>query len=143
MTDMTVLDLSIIALEDGAARGLSQTLEPIEAATSLRRTVNGTLVNIAAAQFKKYRSNISGSDQIPPAFDGVWPGDSVVVKCIAELAYLTSGGTPEKSVVAGSSRTDGSTTFYRPQLTMRITNISTATREWDAAVAWSIDLEEV
>jgi hypothetical protein len=142
MTDLTILDLGAIVLEDGAARGITQTLEPIEAATSLRRTVNGSLVNLAAAQFRKYKSVISGNDQIPPALDDIWPGDQITVECISELGYTGSGG-PAKSVVTGSSRTEGTTTFYRPSLSMRVVRIATRTDEWGAVVGWSIELEEV
>jgi hypothetical protein len=41
------------------ARGLSQTLEVIGEATQQERTINGTLVDISAAQFRKYASTIN------------------------------------------------------------------------------------
>jgi hypothetical protein len=107
MTASTVLDLgSTFTLSDYAARGITQTLDPIEAATSLRRTVNGALVSIASTQFKKYRS---------------------VISC----------------VVSGSSRTEGSWTYYRPELTMRVVRLTTSTNEWGAVVGWTLELEEV
>jgi len=144
MTASTVLDLgSTYTLSDYATRGLTQTLEVIEAATSLRRTVNGALVNIAASQFRKYRSVISCADQVPPAFDGLWPGQQLTVKCVAELSYKTSGGSPSRSVVTGSSRTEGSWTYYRPELTMRVVRLTTNVNEWGAVVGWSLELEEV
>lgn len=143
MSTHTVLDLGSIALHDGAARGITQTLEAIEAATSIRRTVNGSLVNIAPALFQKYRSTVSCTDQLPPALDGVWPGDTITVKCVSELSYVTSGGSAQKSVVAGSSRTDGALTFYRPELSMMVVRLNTRTDEYGAIVGWSLDLEEV
>jgi hypothetical protein len=144
MTASTVLDLgTTFTLSDYATRGITQTLDPIEAATSLRRTVNGTLVNIASTQFKKYRSTVSCADQVPPAFDGLWPGQSLTVKCAAELSYKTSGGSPSRSVVSGSSRTEGDWTYYRPELTMRVVRLTTNSNEWGAIVSWTLELEEV
>ena len=144
MTASTVLDLgNTFTLSDYAARGITQTLDPIEAATSLRRTVNGALLNIASTQFKKYRSVISCADQVPPAFDGLWPGQQITVKCAAELSYKTSGGSPSRSVVSGSSRTEGTWTYYRPELTMRVVRLTTNSNEWGAIVSWTLELEEV
>lgn len=143
MSTQTDLDLGAIGLHDGASRGITQTLEAIDAAISQRRTVNGTLVNIAGTQFRKYRSTVACTDQLPPALDGVWNGATLTVKCVAELSYTTSGGSPAKSVVTGSSRVDGSLTFYRPQLTMMVVRFATRTDEFGAIVGWSLDLEEV
>lgn len=143
MSTDTLLDLDAIGLPVGSDRGIRQTIEPIDAATSMRRTVNGTLVNIGPAQFRKYRSQVSCADQLPPALDGVWPGDVLTVNCVAELSYLTAGGSPAKTVVAGSSRVDGDYTFYRPQLTMMVVRLNVQRDEYNAAVSWSLDLEEV
>lgn len=142
-TNTTLLDLGVMASSPYATRGIIQTLEVIEASKQMRRTVNGTLIDISLAQFHKYRSVVTGADQLPPAFDGFWPGQQLTVKCAAELSYLTSGGSPAKTVVAGSSRTDGDYTFYRPQLTMRVISFNTNTDEWRASVSWVLELEEV
>lgn len=144
MTASTVLDLgALFALSDYASRGITQSLDVIEAATSLRRTVNGELVAISAPQFRKYRSTITCTDQVPPAFDALWPGQSLTVKCAAELSYVTAGGSAARTVVSGSSRTEGAFTYYRPQLTMRVVRITQATNEWSASVPWTLELEEV
>jgi hypothetical protein len=58
MSADTVLVLHGIGIPEYSARGVTQTLQPIEAAGSLRRTVNGTLKDLSFAQFRKYRSNI-------------------------------------------------------------------------------------
>src|SRR5436309_12059154 len=100
MNDNTLLALTGIGIPDYSARGLTQTLEPIEAAASLRRTVNGGLKDLSFAQFRKYRSTISCRDQEPPAVDGVWPGQVVTIDCIAELSYPT-GGSSARPVVSG------------------------------------------
>jgi hypothetical protein len=59
MSDDTLLVLTGIGIPDYSARGLTQTLEPIEAALSQRRTVNGGLKDLSFAQFRKYKSSIS------------------------------------------------------------------------------------
>lgn len=142
-TNTTLLDLGVMQSSPYATRGLLQTLEVIEASKQMRRTVNGALIDISLSQFHKYRSVVTGNDQLPPAFDGFWPGQQITVKCIAELSYLTSGGSPAKTVVSGSSRVEGSFTFYRPQLLMRVVSFNTNTDEWRSVVSWVLELEEV
>ncbi len=142
MSDDTLLVLTGIGVPDYSARGLTQTLEPIEASTSLRRTVNGSLVDLSFAQFRKYKSTIACHDQEPPAINNVWPGHVVTVDCVAELSY-PAGGSPARPVVSGSARTDGAFTFYRPQLQMLVTGFSVSRDEYGASVQWQMDLEEV
>jgi hypothetical protein len=139
----TVLTLSGVGVPPYSARGLTQTLEPIDAAANLRRTVNGALRDFGYAPFRKYRSTISCADQEPPAVDGVWPGRTVTVACVAELSFLTAGGSPARPVVSGSQRIDGNFTLYRPQLTMLVTGFSMSRDEYGAAVSWQLQLEEV
>lgn len=126
-----------------SARGLKQSLSVIRAAQQLRRTINGALVDLSLAQFRKYSSTISCADRRAPAIDGVWPGQVLTVDCVAELSYLTAGGAPARPVVSGSSYTEGDYTFYRPQLTMRVVTPQTEIDEWKASVGWKLDLEEV
>jgi len=125
-----------------AARGLKQTLDPIAAGAMTRRTVNGALVNLAPPQFQKYKSAITGSDQQPPAIDGIFPGLPVTVDCIVELSFPT-GGAPDRPAVPGSSRIEGNFVFYRPRLDMLITGYSIDTDEYGATVGWKLDLAEV
>jgi len=129
-----------------SARGLQGTLTPIDAARGndkLARTVNGTLVDISAPQMRKYRLDVSGNDQAPPALDGLWVGMVVVVSSLVEMAYLTATGFSGRTAVPGSERTEGDFSYYRPQLTMMIVEHQIARAEWDAAVTWSLALEEV
>jgi hypothetical protein len=142
MPDETLLVLTGIGLPPYAARGLTQTLDPIEAAGSQRRTVNGTLIDLSLAQFRKYRSTIRGRDQQAPALDGVWPGRVVTVSCVAELC-CPSTDTPAKPVVSGSQRTEGSFIFYRPQLVMQVVGFTIEKDEYGAATSWTLELEEV
>jgi hypothetical protein len=129
-----------------SARGLKGTLAPIDAAKGsdkLRRTVNGGLIDVSAPQMRKYRLEIAGSDQAPPALDGVWVGMEVLVDCHVELAYLTAGGSAGRSPVTGSERVEGEYTYYRPQLSMRVVELQVERSEWEASVDWSLTLEEI
>jgi hypothetical protein len=137
----TLLKINALGIPPFSARGLKQTLTPIQQASQNRRTVNGDLKDVSFDGFKKYASTITGSDQNPPAVDGIWPGLSVEVECISELSYLTSVGAPARPIVTGSSRVSGSFTFYRPKLQMRIMSFNVDTDEWDAVVGWSMALE--
>lgn len=138
----TLLTITGFGLTPYSARGIQQTLEPIAQSSNLRRTVNGALVDVSAPEFRKYRSVISCEDMNVPAIDGVWPGQQVTVDCVAELSYLTSGGTAQRTAVAGSSRTAGSFTFYRPRLTMRIVTFNQSIDETGAVIGWQLELEE-
>lgn len=142
MADETLLVISGEGIPPYSIRGLTQSLEPIDAAKNLRRTVNGSLLDLSLSQFRKYRSEISCEDVDSPAFDALEIGDTVTVDCVSELAYKTSGGSPARTVVSGSSRTSGDFTFYRPVLTMLVTGKSQETDEYGAAVSWSLELEE-
>lgn len=148
LSDSTLLVISAIGVPPYSARGLTQTLEPIPASQNLRRTVNGELADVSATQFRKYRSVITCTDQQPPAMSAAWPGLELTVDCIAELAYLTATGSPDRvlaDVDSGSeaSRVEDDFTFYRPQLTMRLVTFRTQTDEYGATVAWSLELEEI
>jgi hypothetical protein len=142
MADETVLTLSGIGVPPYSARGLTQSLEPIDGAVQLRRTVNGALADLSYEPFRKYKSTISGQDQEPPAVDGVWPGQMVEVGCIAELCFPISAGGPGRAAVAGSARVGGDFSFYRPVLTMRVVGFSVSRDEYGAAVIWQMQLEE-
>lgn len=143
MADTTLLAIAGVDIPPYSARGITQTLQPIAAAASMRRTINGVLRNLGQPQFRKYTSEISCTDQQHPALDGVWPGKEVTVDCVCELSYKTAGGSPERAAVPGSSRVDGAFTFYRPRLSMLVTGYNVRTDEWGAAVGWSLALEEV
>jgi hypothetical protein len=129
-----------------SARGLSGTLAPIALAQGddkLARTVNGTLISLAAPQMRKYRLEVGGDDKAPPALDGLWVGMQVAVDAHVELAYLTAGGSPSRTPVAGSSRTEGDFTYYRPHFDMLVVELEIQRQEWETAVSWSLTLEEI
>lgn len=144
MTD-SVLVLEGVGVVPYSTRAAKQTLEPIsQAGAGVYRDVNGTLRSVANASFNKYKSTISCTDQRPFAVDGVWPGKTVTVSCIATLAYLDqSGATPARTAVTASSVTEGDWIFYRPKLDMMVTGFSIDYDEYGAEVGWRMDLEEV
>lgn len=142
-TFATLLSLSGQGVAPYSARGLTQTLEPIDLAAQLKRTVNGDLKDISFDGFKKYKSAINCSDQKTPALDGVWPGVLLTVDCVSELSYKTTGGSPARPVVPDSSYEDGEYTYYRPRLDMRVTSYTASRDEWQHVVGWTLLLEEV
>ena len=126
------------------ARGLTQTLELIPEATDLERSVNGTLVDLSNPIFRKYKSKITCTDINAPPLDNIWPGMVVTVDCAISLCYPTGNpGSPARPEVSGSSRTDGSFTFYRPIMEMLVVNVTQHLDEWKAAIGWDLELEEV
>lgn len=137
----TLLEMTGIGVPPYSARGVSQSLAPIEQAAHIVRAINGALLDLSYVPFQKYRSTISCEDQTPPAVDGVWPGKLVTVHCVAELCVV-EGGTPARPVAYGSTRTEAGWTFYRPVLEMMVLAFNTETDEYGAAIGWSMDLEE-
>lgn len=127
------------------ARGLSQTLEHIQAAVQLERTINGNLTDVSAAQFRKYQSKISVPDEVEaPPLDGIWPGMQVTVGCAAYLSYPNGRAlSPQRPEVSGSSYTENGYTFYRPLLTMLVRDFNYTLDEWGRKTNWTLDLEEV
>ncbi|AEH88202.1 hypothetical protein [Mesorhizobium opportunistum] len=147
MTDLTLLRLDPIGVPPYSARGITQSLDPIDGAAQLARTVNGVLIDLSDPAFRKYKSTIACTDQDQPALDGVWPGDVLTVDCVQELSYRTMGGSPARTVASTTddpaTRTEGDFTFYRPRLTMMVVGYSKTFDEWGAESGWSMDLEEV
>lgn len=144
--ETSVLSFSGIGVPPFSARGLTQTLEPIAESVQLRRTINGALKDLSLPQFQKYKSTITGTDQNPPACDGVWPGKVIDVQCIAELTFETGSdgeGGAGRLVVEGSAYEEGDFTIYRPKLRMRVTGFSSNKDEYGATTTWSMTLEEV
>jgi len=140
----TLLEISLPpGVPTWASRGLTQTLDPIDAASNLLRTVNGDLVDFSPPQMRKYKSTISCTDVEAPALDGIWPGMVLTVNCVSELGFLTVSGAPTRPVVPDSSRLVGDYTFYRPQIVFLVVSYTVSTDEYGAAVAWQLELEEV
>lgn len=138
---MAELVISGVGLPPASIRGVTQTLAPIGASQQLVRTVNGTLRDLSAPQFRKFSSVIRCADQDPPALEGVWPGRIVTVDCLAELAFPTASGAAERPIVG--SRVEGSWTVYRPRLVMMVVSFDLDRDDWRAVTGWTLELEEV
>jgi hypothetical protein len=126
-----------------SARGITQTMKPRLGAKSQRVTVNGELVDLSLTRMQKYNSVISATDVRPPSRDDVWPGHTVNVACAYLLSYPTSGGSPHRTVLSGSSFVQGAFTFYRPVITFMIDECGGSFAEWEAGYQWSISMNEV
>jgi hypothetical protein len=145
---MTLPDTGTMLVMDGvgiplySARGLTIALKPIQASKNLRRTVDGELRNTSYAQFRKYAISISSKDQQPPALDGVFPGDPVVLWLPKYFSYPV-GGSPARQVVCGSENNDDpGFVRYLPILYCLIVDWSDNLDEWTADQPWQIDFEE-
>lgn len=92
-----------------AARGISESLKPIDAGR-VARTINGALVNLGLSQHRKYALSITFADVQPVGLDGVYKGMAVTVGCISELgksctiASLTGTASLGRAAVSGSGR---------------------------------------
>jgi hypothetical protein len=129
-----------------AARGLHGTLRPIDMAQGsdrVRRTVNGTLVDVSALQMRKYQLEASGDDQQPPALSSMWPGMAFNIDCHVELAYPTGLIVPDRTPVPGSERVEGDYTYFCPAFLMRLVELQIERSEWEAQYTWSLRLEEI
>ena len=141
-----------LTLTPYAARGVTQTLEPIATVTGqgqasgtfIRRDINGNLVNMFPIQlFASTKAVVTCRDVETPALDDAWLGQIISVACTAELNYLTAGGTPQRPEVSGSSYVEGDFTFYRPLLTMMVMDIKSSFAEYPAFYSWEVQLQEV
>lgn len=141
--EKTLLVLDGMGVPLYSARGLTQTLTPIQGQSVVRRTINGTPRDLSLPVAKKYDSTISCTDLAPPASDNIWAGRIVVVHCVAELSRALAA-SPSRQVVPGSEITEGNFVRYRPILTMMIVEAPSLTmEEYTARRSWSMKLTEV
>lgn len=140
----TLLSISSLGTMLYQARGLTQSLQVISNAAHMERTINGTLIDLSAPQFRKYLTRIAASDVDAPPLDNVWPGMTVTIHCAASLCYPTGNpGSPARAEVSGSSWTQGAMTFYRPVLVMLVKSVEQHFNEWKAQNGWTLEAEEV
>ena len=144
--NFTLLVMNTIGVPLYSARGLTQTLTPVsEAKPAPRRTINGELRWLGLNQMQKYDSTITCTDQQAPRFDGVWPGMAVLVNCVCELAYITSGGSPERTVVPGTTprHTPDGFTYYYPQIAFMVLDHNFSMDEYVHQYQWQLTLREI
>lgn len=128
-----------------ALRGIQQSLQPITQASNMRRTANGSLEDVSDPIFQKFKSTIRCTDQQSPGLDGIWPGRQLTMYCAVEISSEGSTSTAGlfRPPVPNSIRTESGFIFYRPILIVRVSDYQTSFAEWQADLAWQLDLEEV
>lgn len=135
-----------LAIPPYALRGISQTLEHIDQASRMKRTINGVLRDVASPDFRKYQCSIKCTDMQSPGLDGIWPGMQLTMHSAAELSFEGSTDDSDgfqRDVVPGSVREESGFTFYRPVLLVRVIDYTTEFAEWEAEVAWQLNVEEI
>lgn len=138
-----LLILSTMGIPLYSSRGLVQTLTAVpESKPRPRYTINGELVHIGLNSLRRYESVITCVDQQAPAFGGLWIGQAVTVNCVVELAYKTVGGSPERTVVSGSSHVVGDFTLYRPQISFMCVDWELGMAEYGHDYQWKLTLME-
>lgn len=168
MTEETNLKLGDIVIPVGAGRGITQNISLVDNG-DLRRTVNGTLIDLTRDETRKYTSSVQSSDQKTPSLAGIWKGQELVVECISTIRQLVSPASTSVTLirdfvtgsvfgrdingakVTPSSNVDLAFTFptnivmveWLPKLTMLVADINIDSDEYEATQGWSINLEEV
>lgn len=84
---LTKLRLSGVTFPPRSDTDISATLRLIDAASDIRRTVNGDAVNVARSAFRKYAVSLSGSDMHFPGISHLNPGDYVEFVPFERVAY--------------------------------------------------------
>jgi hypothetical protein len=123
----TVLTLSGIGVVPLSGRGITERLTPLGNG-DLRRTINGTLVDVTLTSHRKFQVSLSGGDVQPPALNGVWRGQATTVQCITELSKaitLTSAAAADvlldRKPVTGSGRAICRLANYEPVIATSVT----------------------
>lgn len=164
-TFQTDLAIGGVFIPYGAARGVSVSIAPVEAG-GMRRTINGTLIDLTRSTHRKYRLEIQCQDTIAPTLAALWRGQTVGVFAPLRLRQavssgsatlirspvpgtvrcFTAAGAPVASTVSGTSVSGASGAAYveyQPSMSMMVMERSEDYAEWDATTGWSITLEEV
>jgi hypothetical protein len=161
----TQLLFSIGGTPQFSSRGCMQELKPLVKSPMLR-SLNGNFIKNIKPVEMKYISTITCKDEIPFAFDGIYPGVDVSVGCITPLIQkITSDKMVlSRDYVNGSlvaydmsqkkisiKKVDGRNVFlseksgflsYRPWMKMKVVDFEVKTNEWDMKNFWVLKLEE-
>lgn len=150
MNGSTLLRFVETGIPDFGSRGIQETLELISSAYNARRTVNGTLRNLARPAFSKYSLGYQCEDHDVISEALMRPGTIITVHCITELAV--PGTLPDpvsawtgnaRPMVPGSLREANGMIYYRPIIVAAVTGFQIQRDEWGATVSWTLSLEEV
>lgn len=130
-----------INFPDGSALFVEADITPIDGATDLRRTVNGSLVNLSDPAFRKLAVTLSASDMTLPALGNLYPGDTLTVEC--PVVIRERGGVPARPAAGGVFTIGNGWVEYRPVLECMLIANSLNETEGKASASWSLTLEEV
>lgn len=170
MTDETILVLGDLVFPAGSARGITQTFSPIDNG-DVRRTVNGTLIDLTREQNRKFESQIRLQDMATPTLAGIWKGrilnpvefivpfreavspasdtHTIIRPPVTGTVFGYDDATGDKvfpsSVVGQIVTFDDPVNFiqYRPSLIMMVVALTVDGDEYQAEEGYTIDLEEV
>src|SRR5262245_13539989 len=120
----TLLSIDGISFVEWAARSINMTLQPIEQSADMRRDCLGELVDVSLPLFRKYRVEISCTDQAAPVLTDVWPGKFVTIHCVRGLGVVND---PPDDLT----------------LDCLVTAWNTSEAERTADISWSLEAEQV
>lgn len=119
----TLMSIDGIDFSPYATRGITMSIKPIDAGETAR-DVNGELVDLTLAAFRKYEVAVECTDHEAPTLNDVWRGKLVTVTCIPQLG-------PDNN-------SDETIT-----LTMMVEDWTSSREEWAASTAWTLTLKQV
>lgn len=116
----TSLVITGASIPEYAGLGLVEDIGVIDQAKQIRRTVNGSLIDLSDSNFRKRTWRISANEAIAfPDFSALWPGAAVTITTISEF-----GGEP--LTISG-----------------RVMTWETSFDEWAKRYDWSLEVEEI
>ena len=167
----TNLILGLVGMPPESARNCTQIISPIPNG-EFQKTVNGESVFLKSNELKKYKSTIMCKDVNIPIIDKIWIGSQINVGCIQNLWQSIEPGKTEVILIrppvkdsVGVLNEEGQEipfelesdnkvkivktyeekifVYFRPWLTMQVTNFQLETDEWGMSGGWKLELEEV
>lgn len=168
----TNLILGLVGMPPESARNCTQEISPIPNG-EFRETVNGERIFLKSNDKKRYRTTIICKDLNSPLIDKMWVGSQINVGCIQNLWQAIDAGKTEVTLVrppvknsVGVINEEGIPVrfqlssegnkvtiekpretkvfvYFRPWLTMQITNFRLETNEWGMSGGWRLDMEEI
>lgn len=167
----TSLILGLVGMPPESARNCKQKISPIPNG-EFRKTINGESVFLKSNELKKYKSVIECKDINAPIIDKIWIGSQINVGCIQNLWQSIEPKDNEAVLIrppvsesVGAIDAIGKQirfellddnkikitkpsekrifVYFRPWLTMQVTNFYLETDEWGMSGGWKLELEEV
>lgn len=167
----TNLILGLVGMPPESARNCTQLISPISNG-EFQKTINGESVFLKSNELKKYKSTIKCKDVNTPIIDKIWIGSQINVGCIQNLwqtiepektevilirppvresvGAIDEEGNQIKFELSQDNKVKITKTYekrifvyFRPWLTMYVTNFQLETDEWGMSGGWKLELEEV